>query len=727
MQNMPVQHDAVEPDYFDAPDPQEVEQRLIESLHAFAGRLSRLAQEQVAARQEIEQRWLEDIRQHHGQYAPDDIARMKAAGGSQVYVNVTRNKTQSFAARLQDMLFPTDDRSWAINPTPVPEGLQQPQAIDPQTGQPVPGPSLQALAEQTAELMQTEIDDQLSEARYQSLARDVIDDAAILGTGVIKGPVIVGKTNRTWQTDPASGVSMLIIEEDLRPSVERVSPWDFYPDMDAATLDDAEFVFQRHRFTKRRLREFARLPGVLQDEVRELVKAGAGENLADDYLSDIRDITGVASLSNDRGYEVWEYHGPISKEDLCACYEMAGMPMGEDEIDALHDEVSATVFFARNRVLRVSLNPLDTEDMPYSVFVAERDPSCIFGFGIPRMMRQAQRVMNAAWRMMMDNAGQSVADQLVINRDLIEPADGSWAYTPKKMWYLIDKTRSVQEAFATFNTPSHQQELANIFMLARQLADEETNLPLIAQGEQTDGQTQTAAGMSILMNSANIVLRRAVKNWDDDITRSLIGRFYDWNMQYNPKPEIKGDLVIEARGSGALLVREKQQQNLMIYSNLSAQNPELAIRRDWAGLDQEIAKSLEVPYENLTLPDEEIEAKRQQMQEQATQQPADPAVEARMAEIQMRGQLKQMELEEARMRHQAELQIQQLKMAMDREIKMIEIAAREQITMAELQSRLQLGAMKDKTEREKAATEAALRRGQQQLAMSNMSMGYDSV
>ena len=45
-------------------------------------------------------------------------------------------------------------------------------------------------------------------------------------------------------------------------------------------------------------------------------------------------------------------------------------------------------------------------------------------------------------------------------------------------------------------------------------------------------------------------------------------RFYDWNMQYNEKAEIKGDFSIEA-GISALLVREKQQENLMIYSNLS--------------------------------------------------------------------------------------------------------------------------------------------------------------
>ncbi|MEE4109099.1 MAG: hypothetical protein V2I24_07120 [Halieaceae bacterium] len=704
----------------DVPSAEELEQQLIENLHMFASRLTRLAQEQVAAKQEIEQRWLEDLRQYHGKYAPGDLARMQAAGGSQVFVNITRNKTQAFAARLQDMLFPTDDRSWAIHPTPVPE-MRGSGDIDPATGQAVDREAEAAIA---AEAMQEQIDDQLTECRYQSIARDVIDDAAVLGTGIIKGPVIVGRTEKSWYTRP-DGISVLEIAESLTPASERVSPWDFFPDMDATTVDDAEFIFQRHRMTKRRLREFARLPGVLVDEIRSVMRVGEGaDRIGQDHLSDIREITGVATLQNDRGYEIWEYHGPISKSDLCSCLQAAGTPMPEEELDELDDEVSAVVFFARNRVLKVSLNPLETDDRPYSVFNAEKDPSCIFGFGIPRLMQQAQKVMNAAWRMMMDNAGMSVADQLVINRELIEPADGSWNITPKKLWYLIDKTRSVQEAFGTFNTPSHQVELANIFSLARQLADEETNLPLIAQGEQTANMTQTANGMAMLMNSANIVLRRAVKNWDDDITRPMIGRFYDWNMQYSNRPEIKGDFSIEARGSGALLVREKQQQNLMLYANLSASNPEIALRRDWAGLDREIAKSLEVPYEQITLEDAEIDQLREQ--QAAAVEQVDPGAEARMAEINARVQMKQADREDAREKRQYEAEIQVARLQMEREIKLIEIAARENMTMAQLEAKLQLGAMQDKTAREKAAADTALRRTDTQLKAQNLAMGYDA-
>ena len=124
----------------------------------------------------------------------------------------------------------------------------------------------------------------------------------------------------------------------------------------------------------------------------------------------------------------------------------------------------------------------------------------------------------------------------------------------------------------------------SIFTAARQLADEETNLPLIAQGEQSEHITQTAQGMSMLLNSANIVLRRAVKNFDDDVTRPHVQAYYNWNMQFNDKREIKGDFSVDARGSGALIARETQQQRLLQFAQVSAQNPEFSSRTNWDGL-----------------------------------------------------------------------------------------------------------------------------------------------
>jgi hypothetical protein len=733
---------------------EEHELEIAERLHVFASRLNKLATEQVAKRNQIEQRWLDDIRQYHGEYASDEAAKLARAKGSEVFVNITRNKTNAAEARLQDMLFPTDDRNFGIYPTPVPEldyiSKQEPETPDQQTAIEA-ARSIVAEATQSAMQMQDVIDDQLLESRYHIKARDIIHDACQLGTAIIKGPVIVGRTKKRWDVMP-DGMSVLQIVEALEPTVERIDPWDFYPDMSAKTISEAEFVFERRRLSKKQLRDMANLPGVLVSQLREIVKTSAkSTHIAKDFTDDIRNITGINTVGEGNKYEIWEYHGPVSKSELIDAMRMSDDEIDQEEIDELHDEVEATVFFSGDRVIKVAVNPMDSDERPFAVFNWEKDESSIFGFGVPCLMRSAQRVINASWRMMMDNAGLSVADQLVINKELLYPADGTWDMTPKKIWYLRDKTRSVQEAFASFATPSHQIELANIFTMARQLADEETNLPLIAQGEMGPHVTKTSSGMAMLMNSSNIVLRKAVKNWDDDITRPLITRFYDWNMQFNERADIKGDFSIEARGSGALLVREKQQENLMIYANMSMSVPEFSKRRDWAELDREIAKSLELPYDQITLDEADIAEMEQMQAEMMAMQQADPGQEAAMLNMQLKQvelQLQQQKLElEAQKasaniaQDNAELQtkaaLEQARLEQVERLEMYKLEVQERLKLAELrtkytmsneqmQTRTAVDVEKIRTDRDKAAANTNVRLTDASLRSRNISNGFDT-
>jgi len=54
-----------------------------------------------------------------------------------------------------------------------------------------------------------------------------------------------------------------------------------------------------------------------------------------------------------------------------------------------------------------------------------------------------------------------------------------------------------------------------------------------------------------------------VKSFDDQLTTPTLRRAYDWNMQHNPREDIKGDMQVNARGTSVLLVREIQSQNLL--------------------------------------------------------------------------------------------------------------------------------------------------------------------
>ena len=98
---------------------------------------------------------------------------------------------------------------------------------------------------------------------------------------------------------------------------------------------------------------------------------------------------------------------------------MSDERMDEEEIDELDDaDIVFSLATTSSRLLSI-LWILMTDS---AVFNREKDESSIFD-GVPCLMRSAQKVINASWRMMMDNAGLSVADQLVINKELLHPAD----------------------------------------------------------------------------------------------------------------------------------------------------------------------------------------------------------------------------------------------------------------------------------------------------------------
>src|SRR5437868_7375253 len=212
-----------------------------EKLEIFGATLSSLAMQWVAARaaQGHDQRWAEDIRQYNGKDESNAAASnmmksvqqgfpMTGAGNSvatrsTVFVQVTRQKTNAAAARLGDILLPTDERNFSVGPTPLPQmpsfvqvATQQPQGTG--SGQPSqvagdpkadPNAQLQmspidqatqmllakhAEAKKRADAMQQEIEDAFDECDYNAEIRKCIFNAAMLGTGVMKGPVVVNRT-----------------------------------------------------------------------------------------------------------------------------------------------------------------------------------------------------------------------------------------------------------------------------------------------------------------------------------------------------------------------------------------------------------------------------------------------------------------------------------------------------------------------------------------------------
>ena len=613
-------------------------------LDEIGQRLQLLAEEEVRNRNGVEREWVDNIRVYEGKYTDEQRAKFKGRGRSEAFANLIRVKCDFAVARMSEMVAPTDDRNWDFSPTPDPELVSAMRVDDVEAEPTQEQQDAQAIMQEASDKaakMRKYMDDQLQECDYNAQLRLVIRDAVRLGIGVLKGPAVLGRTKSAWRKDAQTGISVYVEEEDLAPIGAWVDPWDFFPEFAAASVSQAEYVFERHRCNRKYLRKLARQPGFSAKRLNEVLEGHTRSY----WLGQVSQVRGslISTPYKEGQYELWEYHGPLKAEEA----RLMGIDVPEgDNIT----EVMATVFFVEGKVVKASLNIQPDEAMTYYTYTWRKRDGCIFGYGLPQDGMDSQEAANSAWRMVLDNAAMSAIPQVVINSRLLRPVDKNYAMYPGKQWELTEPNKTVNDAFGTFAVPANTQQLMQIFTFARELLDYETGISMLTQGQQGPNVTKTALGMSMLMNSASAMLRQKVKEFDDEVTGPFIRNLYNWNMKFNPDEAAKGDYTIVPLGSSSLLVREQQTQGLMQMMQM-AQLPMLAPWVKWDELFRAAVQSMSINGDRFVKTKDEY---AKDMQQQAKQGPPPPTYAEQVA--------------------MGKLQLQQQQMALDAQIKEQEIA-----------------------------------------------------
>jgi len=720
-------------------DPEMERERTQERLQAFGQSMANQRDDWIRSRYSygVDKRWIEDEDQYN---AKDNIAKqasqmmtsveqgypvttqMAKPHRSTVYIGMTRQKTNAAEARISDILLPTDDRNWGIKPTPKPKLMAMSRdtqmagdkdtgepLMHPETGQPlamrdIARASLE-IARKKSDAMQLEIEDQLVECDYNGELRKVIHNAARLGTGVIKGPIVTNRTRKAWQPYKdmqGNTIHQLDIVNEVAPASFSIDPRNVWPDPGCGdSIHNGKGIYEREQMTSRQVRDLAKQPGYMKEQIRKVLEEGPKKSvtfqeLKDDDQRDIaRDV-----------YEMWSYWGDVDHDDL----EAAGIKLGDkDELRA----VSACVVMINSTIVKAYLNPLEGGELPYDFYVWERVADSVWGYGIPYLMRAQQKVLNAAWRQMMDNAGVSSGPQIIVKAGAIQPADKQWQLSARKIWFATDEVDDVRKAFTAVEFNSHQTELSGIIKMAMELADMETGVPVIMQGEK-GAAPDTVGGMQMLMNSANVVLRRLVKQFDDMITRPHIRRYYDYNMMYNEDEEVKGDFSIDARGSSALLIRDIQNQAFLNLLAAGA-NPVYGVYLDTQKLFEKALQAQHIDPKDVFKSEEELEKIKEQ-QKNPQEAPPDPA----MAVAQLRGEIEMKKAQAQNEGDMAELQVRQAiaqqdgeirmaEMQLTREIEMLKMANTQNLTLEQIKAKLADTAMRERGKKELYAAEANLK------------------
>lgn len=576
--------------------------------------------------------------------------RQTASNRSTVFVNITAPYVDMAAARIADMLLPTDDKPFSIKPTPIPESDASGNSNDLMPGgqHTVGEASKQFVDEMTkkADTAEQQIWDWLLESHWHAEMRKVIEQAARIGTSCLKGPFPVKRTKRVLARSDDGTVS-LEHSHELKPASKMVDIWNVFPDPGCGDdIHNGSYIFEREFISARQLRDL-KGTGYIDDQIEEVLKEGPSK----------KNIDSRGKVLETDTYECWYFTGLAEYDELkaanCPCEQgRQGYPV--------------VVTMINDRVIKASKSVLDSGDLPYDLMTYQKSTNKWYGFGVGRQIRTAQRMVIAASRNILDNAGVSAGPQIIIRSNLVTPADGEWAITPMKLWRVDEDAdvRDVGSAITSIAIPSMQRELQEIIKMALEFAERATSMPLILQGQQGGNPTDTLGGLQLQEQNASTVLRRIAKTCDDDVIEPHIERFYQWLMTYSDNEEAKGDYTIDALGSSAFYQRDSSNMAIMQLIPMVA-NPVFGLNPE--KIIVELLKANKITPERVMFSEDE----KKQMSEAAGPQ-EDPKIAA-MKEV-------------AQTKAASDKELAQLKQTFDK----ADLFAKERMAQAELAGKLQM-------------------------------------
>lgn len=650
-------------------------EELTNHLDAMGLTLSQTRSEAIDGRKNsgIEDEWLEDEEYYEG---IDDANRRElkawrgkplgsqvindedsASQGSTIFLNITRAYVDAVSARMGDMMLPTDDRGWAIRPTPRPEisGLaegkipkavneainevtkDQAQRAEQQANAVVQAKEIMRSAKEAAKKAENQIWDWQVESQYAGHNRRLIEDAAKVGTGVLKGPVPMKSSKLVFKNGKLDQVA------EIKPGSMRVFYRNFYPDPACGEdIHSGNYTWERDDITRADLMKLIGTPGYIKNQIVKVI--GEGPMQAEGDYTTNNDNPGLGSSNAERRnnlFEIWYYHGAMSTKDLLSIDIMSEKE--NIQFDNGEEYVHVQVTMINNRVIKTAVSHLENGEFPYDMMVWQRRLGMPFGIGVARQLRPAQRIIVGAMRHMMDNAGVAGGPMLYIDTNLVQAAEGPNEVRPWKVFVGAEDADSTEqsrtkEAIQFLKAPMIQEELQNIIELGLKLAEDITGLPLIMQGQTNQATPETLGGMMLQNYNASSVLRRVARLYDDIVTTPHIRRYYKHILQHSKDDSLKGDFNIDARGSSALVEKDAANQALLQIGQY-VMNP--VFKKDPQKWIDKVLKAYHLDADDLNFDDDEwqgIVENMAQPQEDPKLQIAQMQAELSMQLAQMKGQ-----------------------------------------------------------------------------------------
>lgn len=639
---------------------------------------------------------------------------------STLFVRLTSRYVDAGAAKVAEILLPIDDKPFSLEPSPSPELALAKEIVKQQVAAPMAesgqvdeiaaeAQQVVNVATDSAKKAEKRIYDWLVEAKYPAEMRKVIFDAARCGAGVLKAPFADVRIERALSRSE-TGVTLEIVERTV-PSACWVDFWNLFPDPACGEdIHNGSYCLEQDFLSPKSLEDLKRNPNYLSAQIDKVLAEGPDKCLVDDGTGSRNPAEDHSDKGKPTRFRIWHYYGTLTRDELLAAQATG--------IETLRPDATvgfAIVTLANDTVIRAVLNPLDSGGFPYRVFNWSRRAGNWAGVGVAEQAFVPQRIVNAATRRMMNNAGKSSGAQIVVDNSMITPADKRWEITPYKLWLRSPDAvpgEDMRKAFNAIELPNAQEELMRIIEYGFKLAEESTNIPLISQGQSGDTTPDTYGAAALQDNNANQLLRNVAAACDDTVTEPVVRDFYEWLLLDPDVPNNeKGDFQINAHGSTALVERAIQGQ---VIQNLVEPSINPAFGLNPKLVMQEYLRSKRIDPRSLSYTEEELSNLAKQTP------PLAPAVQAAQIRAQAQIAVKQLDnsVEQVRIkrdtdrdtvyvqsentRTQNEFASRREELAVRRELALIDYANKHQLTLEQIKGKLAETVMKLRTQKELA-------------------------
>uniref|UniRef100_A0A6H1ZVF3 Putative portal protein n=1 Tax=viral metagenome TaxID=1070528 RepID=A0A6H1ZVF3_9ZZZZ len=548
----------------------------------------------ISAKQTITKRLLACLRQREGIYEADIQSLVKQQNGTNIYMMITDIKCRALESWLKDIMLPSGERPYSIEPTPVPdippglirkaqqafmadyaEGIAQqnggvfdPRMIDPEDLKAQAEEfqnellkQIREMAQDDADSLEDQIDDELVEGKWYEALSELIEDFATYPTAFLEGPIFRKRAGLSWVPVEGTIQSQVTVADTIRKEYSVLSPFDVYPSPGAKTIQDGDLCI-RKQYTRRDLVSFKGVDGFDSAAIDQVLErygdGGYREFIAyDTEISDLMDRPN--EQSDPEGHiDCIKFFGSVQG------FQLRQWGMNIDEIPDPFQEYSVIAYLVGSYVVGARLNhhPLGKRHI-YSASFRHKNGS-IWGKALPECMKDIQSICNSSARAICNNAAIASGPQIWQLVDLIPPEEDRTNIYPWKIWsFSSEKLKGSARDPMGFHQPTLiVNELLAIYKYFFEQASEVTGIPAYVYGNQNvAGAGKTASGLSMLMNAAAKGLRNAAGNIDKGVISFSVEEH--WLITMLMRPDLaKGDSRIVARASEYLIQQEQLQIRL---------------------------------------------------------------------------------------------------------------------------------------------------------------------